>query len=176
MLNITSMGNIVDGAMTYDANMQGVLESYSENCYKNTTKSPATCRNIFVQPKVSFNVTPASCPWDSSMCSDEEKPAIALDSGLLDVSHQFGWNLKDRDNLWLRKKTTCNILPIDDHYDIIDLSIMPSYLIGYDPLQGEEAIAMRYGTYNIGPPEEHPEYLMFQSLLSANRSMKFTST
>jgi hypothetical protein len=98
-----------------------------------------------------------------------------MDSGLLDVSGVFGWNLKTRDNLWVRRRTTCNVLPLDGHEKQIELSSVIDTL-NYRPLPNEEGRAYLFGNYTDMPAEMHPEYKYIASLLYANRSTIYSST
>ena len=152
------------------------IHTYTQNCYQNTTSAPATCRNIYVQPKIPLTVEPAACPWQSSLCLEGEHPARSIDSGLLDVSEAFGWNIRARDNIWVRRRTTCNVLPLEGHEKQIDLSSLPSDALTFKPLDNEQGFAYLYGNYTDLPPESHPEYMYKASLLSGNRTNTYSST
>jgi hypothetical protein len=130
---------------------------------------------MYIQPKVPLIVEQVACPWQSSLCRSGERPAISMDSGLLDVSGAFGWNLKTRDNLWVRRRTTCNVLPLDGHEKQIDLSSL-SDTLDYVPIPNEQGRAYLFGNYTDLPPEIHPEYIYKTDMLSANRSTLYTST
>lgn len=129
---------------------------------------------MYIQPKVPLTVEQAACPWQSSLCLDGERPAISMDSGLLDVSETFGWNLKARDNLWVRRRTTCNVLPLEGREKQVDLSSL-SDTLSFEPLPNEQGYAYLFGNYTDLPPEMHPEYIYKTSLLSANRTKSYSS-
>ncbi|KAJ4290347.1 hypothetical protein N0V90_010563 [Kalmusia sp. IMI 367209] len=97
-----------------------------------------------------------------------------MDSGLLDISKEFGWNLKERDNVWVRRRTTCNVLPLEGHEETIDLSKMRGDL-SFEPSSDEKGVGYRFGNYTDLPPGSHPEYLVKMSQLTANRSISYGS-
>lgn len=94
----------------------------------------------------------------------------------MDVSKAFGWNLKERDNVWVRRRTTCNVLPLEGHMQQIDLSSLESASMRFTPLEHEQGVGFLFGNYTDLPPESHPEYIFKASLFSANRSLTYGST
>jgi len=60
-----------------------------------------------------------SCPFDLSMCAS---PAIAFDSGLLDLNSVFGMNLPPKDRVRYRRRTTCTILALEGRTRVVNLS------------------------------------------------------
>jgi len=98
MFNFTEMVT-GENVGSYSRTQLTDVKMHVQQCYQNITDTPEACRNIFVQPKITFTIEPAACPWNSSMCLAGQNPAVAMDSGLLDASRYFGWNLKTRDGL-----------------------------------------------------------------------------
>lgn len=173
LVNVSSLAADQNASTSFATGMVPAIRTYTQNCYGNDTTPPASCRNIFVKTKITFDVQPADCPWQSSMCLDREKPAVAMDSGLLDISKEFGWNLKSRDNLWVRRRTTCSVLPLEGHEDQVYLN--NSGAVSFEPVPNEQGMAYRFGNYSDMPPEAHPEYLLRISFLTSNRSKTYGS-
>lgn len=175
LLNVSGLAADANASTAFSTGISPYIHTYTQNCYINKTVPPAGCRNIFVQPKISIDVQPAACPWQSSMCLEEQQPAIAMDSGLVDVSREFGLNLRSRDNLWVRRKTTCNVLPLKGHEDQIDLNTVGGNSMYFETLPDEKGVGYRFGNYTDLPPEAYPEYLLKMSLLTANRAKSYSS-
>ncbi|KAL5374349.1 hypothetical protein DPSP01_012021 [Paraphaeosphaeria sporulosa] len=174
LVDVPKLAADANASLAFATGMIPYIHTYTQNCYQNTTTAPATCRNMYIQPKVPLTVEQASCPWQPSLCLDGERPAISMDSGLLDVSATFGWNLKARDNLWVRRRTTCNVLPLEGREKKVNLSSL-SDTLGFEPLPNEQGYAYLFGNYTDIPPEMHPEYLYKASLLFANRTKTYGS-
>lgn len=102
------------------------------------------------------------------MCMNKTGTTIIVDSGLLDMSEQFGWNLKERDRVRYRKKTTCSILPLAGHEEIRNATDFTGKL-PIDPSPGEQVLGYRYSS------ETEDMYMFMVSLPSANSSRKFSS-
>ncbi|KAH7128142.1 hypothetical protein B0J11DRAFT_430867 [Dendryphion nanum] len=168
-----SSNYIPNDILNFQEKQHGEARTYTRQCYQNTTDTTMACRNTFVQPRIPFTVQWAACPWDQSMCLDGQQPAIAMDSEQIDLKKYFGWNLKQRDSLWFRRRTVCNVLPLDGHYDIIKPA--PGKHMRYTPVPDEEVVALRYGTYPDDPPESSPDILLGYSFVTSNRTYQYTS-
>ncbi|KAF2261148.1 hypothetical protein CC78DRAFT_570714 [Lojkania enalia] len=149
-----------------------MVETYTLNCYGNTSDIPAVCKNTFTKPRITFKKEPAPCPWNSTMCLRGDTPAIAMDSGLLDMNKWFGINLQKKDGVRYRKRTTCNPLPLDGHYDIMPMSDLEKIMVD-PPRLGEEALGVRLGRMDF-PEDEFPEYPYIQNLAQSNYTEQFT--
>jgi hypothetical protein len=76
---------------------------------------------------------------------DEPSTAIAVDSGLVDINELFGLNLSRKDKVEFRKRTTCAVLPLEGHVDVMKAAD--------HPLEFVEAICPNEGMFakNIHP-------------------------
>jgi hypothetical protein len=79
-------------------------------------------------------------------------PAVAVDSGLVNLNERFGMNLAKSDHVRFRKRTTCANLPIDGYMEVVNASLIPNYVIERDMLPGEQLILGHYGNRPILPP------------------------
>ncbi|PSN73567.1 hypothetical protein BS50DRAFT_616909 [Corynespora cassiicola Philippines] len=125
-----------------------VIQAYNTDCYQDTEKLPSRCHNTFVKPNVSITWNAAECPWDKSMCLQPSLPAVSMDSGLLDLSH-FGFNIEPQNGVMFRKKTVCNVLPLDPYLTVHSSA---DFLLDTDrePLPDEKVIALNY-TLSLDP-------------------------
>ncbi|KAF2736964.1 hypothetical protein EJ04DRAFT_562032 [Polyplosphaeria fusca] len=175
MINLTALNNGGNGIDTLSSNLQGIIDTYSRNCYINTTYSPAQCRNVFIKPKIPFAVDAAPCPWNSSMCSTDALPAMSMDSGLLDVNKYFGLNVEGKDGVKFRRKTTCNVLPIQGHMFVRNFTYWHMWL-ARAVLPEEQGIALQYGRYRVGNISEQPlDDTFYHSLSLSNLTDGYTT-
>jgi hypothetical protein len=147
-----------------------VVHSYARNCYTNSSFLPISCRNVFTRPNIPFTADPAACPWESTMCLEGDMPALSMDSGLLDMT-QFGLNVRQSEDVKYRKKTTCNVLPLDGHTVVEKLSHWKDRFPLSRVIQPEEeAIAFRYGAIRT---TFQPEDTFVRSLVAGNVTKDF---
>jgi hypothetical protein len=101
---------------------------YVRDCYSNGSAALDRC-NIFTRPTIPSKQERTSCPFDNSMCKNFSQPALAFDTGLLDLNDHFGLNLAGSDKMKFRQKTTCAIIEFKGHYDVVDFfsPLRPSY-------------------------------------------------
>lgn len=156
-------------------NLKPVVQSYARDCYTNSTFLPVSCRDTFTQPNISFTANAAPCPWESSMCLEGNSPAISMDSGLLDMT-QFGLNINQADNVKFRRKSTCNVLPLDGHSFVKNITYWEGRMSERKALPQEEGIAFRYGSLLNVAPEFYPEDSFVHSLSAGNLSRGFTTS
>lgn len=129
--------------ISYRVFMDQYAPDYTVNCYKNTSLPASVC-NVFVQPNVTFHVEDAPCPFNSTMCKREA--AVAFESGLVNVPKVFGLNLATKDRVEYRRRTTCTILPLENHTAILDATwLPPTYYDTRKPEKGEEVVVLAYG-------------------------------
>lgn len=93
-------------------------DRYTRDCYGNRTTTLDRCK-VYVQPTIPSRQTRSSCPFEQSMCKNISQPGLTIDTGLLDLNEHFGLNLATRDRMRFRYKSTCAIIEIKGHYDII---------------------------------------------------------
>jgi hypothetical protein len=55
------------------------------------------------------------------MCTDGEIQAVSIDTGLLDLTRDFGVNLRKREAMKYRKVTTCAVIPIKNRFKIMSV-------------------------------------------------------
>jgi hypothetical protein len=92
-----------------------------------------------------------TCPFDDEMCvagpdDSPSAPAVAMDSGLVDVNSAFGMNLAASDRVMYRKRTTCGVLPDDGYTTLISASEMDPTIMYLDALPGDQLMIYHYGT------------------------------
>jgi hypothetical protein len=148
----------------YVESIAPLLKAYAQECYQPGPFVPKRCEEIYVRPNVSIRVRTGSCPWAESMCANGSFSPIQLDSGYLDGNKHLGMNLRKEDAVAFRRTTTCNILPLEGHYIIVNASV---YDVN-DPTPAaanSTAIGLRYGSFPDIPLSMHP-----------NDTFKFTLT
>lgn len=127
-----------------------VAEPYGRECYQNGTTLSARC-SAFVHASVPLTMERVACPFDEEMCvagPDDSlpAPAVAMDSGLVDVNSAFGMNLAASDRVMYRKRTTCGVLPDDGYTTLINASAMDPTIMYLDALPGDQLMMYHYGT------------------------------
>lgn len=136
-----------------------LVKAYASNCYTNDSFLPTSCRNMNPRPNIRISAQPTHCPWDKSSCTS---PALAIDSGMLDINDHYGFNLEQKDSIQFRKRNVCSILPLENHYSIQNMSILEDR-IDRKAWRGEQAIMIMYGTNEKVFP--HPKIIFAHSLL-----------
>lgn len=117
-----------------------VAESYGPECNRNGSL-PSQC-NVFTRPRISFTIeVGVPCPFEDQMCAS---PAVALDSGLVDLNDALGMNPDHVSRVRYRKKTTCAILPHEDYTRIAHSSDDPQELPRAGDFYDEEIIQWLY--------------------------------
>ena len=145
-LNTSRLHEELGTSTSFRGARRRVLDSYTRTCYQNGEfvpgPAPALCRNTYINPSINFDTVSADCPWEKPMCLS---PAIAMDSGVLDANDALGLNLKSRDRVKFRRRTTCSVLPTEGHIVTRDASEFEDAL-DRPTLPGEQATVVRYGT------------------------------
>ncbi|KAF2743776.1 hypothetical protein M011DRAFT_450657 [Sporormia fimetaria CBS 119925] len=105
-------------AWALEVSKQGRL--YAEDCYKtfNSSMVPERCK-AFTKPSILLKEERVDCPFNTSICAKFERPALVLDSGLVDLNDGFGMNLPAGERVKYRKKTTCAILDLTGRWTIL---------------------------------------------------------
>ena len=156
--------------------IRSIAAPYAQGCYRNTTVLPVRCQ-AFVRPYIAFTSEKVACPFNATFCMGSESdnhPAVAVDSGLIDLNDGFGLNLPKRDRVSYRRRTTCTVLPVVDRTSILNASDFPARLQSHDAFPGEQVMLFHDG--------EHPSLgdwkntTMFLSLVRANMSSSFGLT
>jgi hypothetical protein len=143
-----------------------------DDCYLNSESIPALC-NTLALPKIPTTQERVACPFDSTICvGDDDKPAISLDSGLLDLNQAFGLNLPEKDRVKLRKRTTCAVLPYENHTTVINVTDYPPF--AGQPLPGEQVRLYQYATMIGQDADKWANATFYQSLMKGNVSEEFT--
>ncbi|KAF2734975.1 hypothetical protein EJ04DRAFT_436020 [Polyplosphaeria fusca] len=158
-LDFDSWGNISYG---YLPKVIALAEPYAEDCHMAPVNArPARC-SALIGPKTLFRKEEAICPFDSSMCL-EGTPIFTLDSGLIDLN-EFGLNLNNRDRVKYRKRTTCAILPLENHTETINASDFTEY--SRPTLPQEKFMLFNYG--HVEWRQNWTEGTFIASLLASN--------
>ncbi|CBY01681.1 hypothetical protein LEMA_P004680.1 [Plenodomus lingam JN3] len=153
--------------------LSSVSTPYAEECYRRQSTPSARCK-AYVHPRISFKTERVHCPFNETMCvenNDKDLPAVALDSGLLDVGTTYGLNLPKSDHVSYRKRTTCSVLPLAGHTELVDTDDVPTNFLGRDAYPGEQAMLLYYGERYSSV--ESVNYTRGVSLLSTNLSSGF---
>lgn len=91
--------------------------------YMTKIAEATTCRNSYIRQELSFRVSakPAPCPFSPSMCTAGDVSAVSVDTGLLDLTKDFGVNLRKKEAMKYRKVTTCAVIPIENRFKIMSV-------------------------------------------------------
>ncbi|KAF2823685.1 hypothetical protein CC86DRAFT_468717 [Ophiobolus disseminans] len=154
---------------TLIASIDGTVDTYATNCYRNNPSLPGLCHNTFTRPNISFSITPAACPWNETLCRSATLPAILMDSGLLDLSEHFGFNMASEDSVKLQKKTTCSVLPMQDRIVVREAAWWSAR--GFD----DAKTTIEYGAYRNTDPILRPEATFLQSQALTERQQSYGS-
>ena len=163
-------------------------DEYARECYKSSTTLPTRCRSVFVKPNISFMARDGSCPFSPNMCAPKDSPAIVLDSGLLDLNEDFGFNLGVSDRVKFRRRTSCTVLPANGYVRTLNRSEIPDILIHYllpkprfeFPFEQIEVslyggITNSSGIYLTNDTDGLQQITLMRSLLSTNASYEYNS-
>lgn len=129
----------------YTQAVYALAEPLVQDCYGDTVSASPRCR-VYLKPRIPFNVSRESCLWDPSLCLKMKNPTVVMDSGLMNMNDVFGLNLAKRDQVMFRRKTSCAILPLENHTSTIAAADFPPW--PRDPLPGEEVLIFNYGTFS----------------------------
>jgi hypothetical protein len=141
--------------INYIKRVETVGEDYASQCYRNGSSLTGRC-NVFTQLNVQLAKSWVACPFSSEMCKGGSSPAIATDSGYLDVRRVFGLNLDPADGVEYRKKATCSLLNQDGYTSVVDAKDTEFYLTQQPAfLAHNELLLFHYGTNLLGDTWEN---------------------
>ncbi|KAF2826710.1 hypothetical protein CC86DRAFT_349711 [Ophiobolus disseminans] len=146
---------------------------YSQECYHNQSILPARCK-AFVRPNIPINSEMVSCPFAADFCVGQKGglPAVAIDSGLVDLNKGFGMNLPRKDGVKYRRRTTCSVLPIAGRTTVKNGSDLPRFLVNRDTFPGEQFVLLHYGNQTALPDWKNITVLF--SLMNTEMSTIFS--
>jgi hypothetical protein len=157
----------------YVEEVRQFADSYARQCSHNGSL-PNSC-DVFAAPSVNLTTERTTCSFnDTSMCTDTE--ALSFDSGLQDVAKAFGMNIPASDRVQFRKKTTCQILSLKGHTEVINSPDLTAYNnIGVTGLfSGEQVLVVKYGNSNYGTDQGADSNWTFDhSLVASNVTLEF---
>jgi hypothetical protein len=117
--------------------------TYSRACYGEHGAVAPQCQ-IYSKPqliwKTDYNV---SCPFDADECQGGEKPAMEIDTGIMDLT-AFGLNAPISSRIGLRKVTSCAPLYPLRYISVLDAQDMVGRM-SFTPLPGEQFVLFDYG-------------------------------
>jgi hypothetical protein len=155
------------------ATLQSIAIPYGQECYGSNTILPARCK-AFIRPSIPFRTEGAQCPFTPEFCTETEggfSPAVAFDSGLIDLNDGFGFNLPSHDRVSYRRRSTCTVLPLAGHATVSNASDIPFEIWQRNTFPGEEAFRLHYGDRPaLG---KFRNLTFFKSLLDANMTEGF---
>jgi hypothetical protein len=98
------------------------------------------------------------------MCHDGELPALLLDAGIVDLRVHFGLNLSPAETVKMQRKTTCNVLPMENR--IVERGASWWAARGFR----DSKTTIEYGTFRNTDPSFQPEATFLQtSALTAHQ-------
>ena len=131
--------------LNYQQNVFSTANEYANKCYGPAGKR-STC-NEFGRAKMNPVATNAPCAFGTAMCIPEH--SIAFDTGVFSVNDAFGLNLRDSNLVSMRKRTTCQILPLEGRTTVRNVTELfqrfGTVPLLNAPLPGEEAVFVNYG-------------------------------
>ncbi|KAF1846848.1 uncharacterized protein K460DRAFT_132067 [Cucurbitaria berberidis CBS 394.84] len=142
---------------------------YATECYRDYSVVPERCK-MFTRPSIPFSQARVDCPFATTLCKNVSKPAIQLDSGLVDLNDGLGLNLAPSERVRLRKRTTCAVLEIENRTSVVNVSSLTFRT--RDPLPNEKALVLHLGRSFV-PGNENFTFSM--SLLLSNLSSDYSS-
>ena len=166
-INITDQSDLAVGG-NYTPVVQSLAEPIARDCYQGDTSTSARCR-IYSKPRIPFSVAREDCPWTSSMCLEQTKPTVSMDSGLLDMNDAFGLNLPSRDKVQFRKKTSCAVLPLANRTTVVPATAYPG--MNRPLLPNEELLITNFGDFPGNSTWKNATFVL--SLLTANVTDRF---
>lgn len=102
-------------ALSYASNVFSRSVPFAKDCYRSSNASlPARC-NVMVKPNTPLVPERVSCPFNETLCLKYDRPAVTIDSGLVNTNDFFGWNLVPSDEIHYRRKLTCGLLERDGY-------------------------------------------------------------
>ena len=134
----------------------------AKNCWQNSSSLPAEC-HTFIRPNVPISAEKVRCPFQDACHSGDF--AITLDSGMVDTSEIFGWNLGPQERIRFRRKTTFGILQTQERQSIINASDFPYQ--NRKVLPEEEMLLGHYGG-TLGSTGKFKDTLFALGLLKSN--------
>lgn len=155
------------------AAIRAVSTLYAHECYQNSTLLSARCR-AFIQPRINYTIQRVMCPFDNEFCTEagaKESPAVAIDSGLVDLNQGFGLNLALKDRVSYRRRTVCSVIPLEGHTTVINASDFPVRFRYFDIYPGEEYMLFHLG--NRTAFEGWKSVSAYGSLLNVNMSRRY---
>ncbi|KAJ4291860.1 hypothetical protein N0V90_009756 [Kalmusia sp. IMI 367209] len=153
-------------SVAYLANVWSRSTPYTQDCYRTSNAAlPARC-NTFIKPSTPLRPERVPCPFNETFCMQYDRPAVTIDSGLVNGNDIFGWNLRPQDEIKFRRRLTCGMLESRTHQKIVNGSDYP-LLPGRRVLPGEQIIL---GYYSEDDGTEFPNVTFARSLLETNVS------
>jgi len=134
-------------SQTYAIEVSSLSNQYVQECYQERKTPLARCKNIFTRIHLRPPMANTPCPFSPEMCSS---PALAFDSGLLDINDAFGFNMDDRDQVKYRIKLSCAILPLENRTRVVPSAeftdLFPAYTQWRPFMPGEELLLSYFGS------------------------------
>lgn len=171
-VNMSQIFDPTTGASTHRAKLIPVTKAYARECYQDRKFLPSRCHNTFARPNISIHLESAECPWAPSMCLPQPSPAISMDSGVLDQSH-FGFNVQPHQGISIRKKTVCNVLPLEGYVSVSNATLFATG-IPRKLLADEKVIGLHY-FYNPNQTLEWNSMTFSASSATVNITYRFSS-
>ncbi|KAF1953256.1 hypothetical protein CC80DRAFT_518396 [Byssothecium circinans] len=156
--------------------VRSVSVPYAQECYHNQTLLPPRCK-AFVRPSIPFTTQKVPCPFSLEYYTGAETdplPAVAFDSGLVDLNDGFGMNLPNNDRVSYRRRTTCTVLPLSGHITVLDAGVISERIWGRTTFPGEQAVKLHYADRPALGEWKNATFLV--SLTATNISEGFSIT
>jgi len=142
----------------YEAIVSRLAKTYRLNCYREGEFSTDSCKSIFIKPRLPFTIRDSACPFAESMCHGRDHSAVSIDTGLLDLSDDFGLNVPKTEAIKYRKKITCTVLPLEGRIENITSDATKAQKddsrLRYMGAMPVSVLLIYFGPY----PDPNPEY------------------
>ncbi|KAF2110744.1 hypothetical protein BDV96DRAFT_650847 [Lophiotrema nucula] len=161
-------GGLTNADLPYITTVYTLARAYADDCYTDQTHLPIRCK-AYIRPRLDFSTEFVPCPFDNDLCAS---PALAFDSGLVDLGVNFGLNTAPRDRVRYRRRTTAAIL--SPRVKLFNASDIPKKDLGRAALPSEEMECYAFGSRGDGTPFTNCTFL--HSLTSSNLTMTYTTS
>lgn len=151
----------------YTTSVNARSKTLAQSCWQDNKTLPTEC-HTFIRPNILLPIEKVSCPFQDACHSGDF--GFTLDSGPVDTSAIFGWNLEPRDRIKFRRKMTFGILQSQERQSIVNSSNFP--YLSRRPLPEEQTLLGHYGDA-LGATDEFKNFTFSLGLLKSNMTSDY---